>query len=249
MSALYHIAQNDPPILQQPDRWSETFQSLISTCLKKEPEDRPTAAELLEVGSHSLVGFYPLLPLLFFFHFLLPPLPLFLPQPCPVSSPRFFSHPSALSFFLSHLPFSPSPHTSSIHLQQQIAILARFFTSWSSAQWRQSICLTTKTIADYRNCSCESQRRWRTIPQQKGTKLSLSHQGVCEGILALGKALIYNDLTFLPSFTCPPLLLPSFPLPHPHLTVIQGLKSVSKPPRLSPPAPLLLHMITSVGIN
>ncbi len=49
MSALYHIAQNDPPKLQQPDRWSETFQNFISTCLKKEPEDRPTADELIQV--------------------------------------------------------------------------------------------------------------------------------------------------------------------------------------------------------
>lgn len=48
MSALYHIAQNDPPELQQPDNWSEALGSFVSVCLKKEPEDRPTAVELLQ---------------------------------------------------------------------------------------------------------------------------------------------------------------------------------------------------------
>ena len=50
MSALYHIAQNDPPKLQRPENWSEIFIDFISLCLKKEPEDRPTSVELLKVG-------------------------------------------------------------------------------------------------------------------------------------------------------------------------------------------------------
>ncbi len=49
MSALYHIAQNDPPKLKFPEKWSETFQQFVSQCLHKEPEDRLTAAQLLEV--------------------------------------------------------------------------------------------------------------------------------------------------------------------------------------------------------
>ena len=50
MSALYHIAQNDPPKLQPSELWSEALESFVVTCLKKEPEDRPTADELLKVG-------------------------------------------------------------------------------------------------------------------------------------------------------------------------------------------------------
>ncbi|CAJ0943003.1 unnamed protein product, partial [Mesorhabditis belari] len=45
MSALYHIAQNDPPTLQPTENgettpWSETFVSFIEQCLKKDPEER-----------------------------------------------------------------------------------------------------------------------------------------------------------------------------------------------------------------
>ncbi len=49
MSALYHIAQNDPPRLQRPENWSNLFLDFISTCLKKEPEDRPPSQDLLGV--------------------------------------------------------------------------------------------------------------------------------------------------------------------------------------------------------
>ena len=53
MSALYHIAQIDPPKLQHPEEWSESLQHFISRCLKKEPEQRPTAEELLQVQCSS----------------------------------------------------------------------------------------------------------------------------------------------------------------------------------------------------
>ena len=53
MSALYHIAQNDSPKVQQPELWPETFLSFISACLQKEPEDRPTSAELLKVRLYT----------------------------------------------------------------------------------------------------------------------------------------------------------------------------------------------------
>ena len=52
MSALYHIAQNDPPKLKDPSKWSEPFQHFVSQCLRKEPDDRPTSHELLQVSSH-----------------------------------------------------------------------------------------------------------------------------------------------------------------------------------------------------
>ena len=50
MSALYHIAQNDPPRLLRPENWSEVFIDFISVCLRKEPEDRPSSVELMKVG-------------------------------------------------------------------------------------------------------------------------------------------------------------------------------------------------------
>ncbi|XP_038060744.1 serine/threonine-protein kinase TAO3-like isoform X2 [Patiria miniata] len=46
MSALYHIAQNDPPSLGNSTEWSSAFRSFVETCLAKEPEHRPTAVQL-----------------------------------------------------------------------------------------------------------------------------------------------------------------------------------------------------------
>lgn len=48
MSALYHIAQNDPPSLTTTD-WSDEFLSFVNVCLAKEATDRPSATELLQV--------------------------------------------------------------------------------------------------------------------------------------------------------------------------------------------------------
>ncbi|CAI8037800.1 Serine/threonine-protein kinase TAO3 [Geodia barretti] len=48
MSALYHIAQIDPPRLAHPEDWSNGFQKLVTRCLQKAPEDRPTAEELMQ---------------------------------------------------------------------------------------------------------------------------------------------------------------------------------------------------------
>ena len=58
MSALYHIAQIDPPKLATPADWSDGFQRLVSTCLQKEPEERPTAQELLQVHIHIHMCMY-----------------------------------------------------------------------------------------------------------------------------------------------------------------------------------------------
>lgn len=46
MSALYHIAQNDSPTLSGGE-WSNDFRKFVDACLAKNPEDRPTAAQLL----------------------------------------------------------------------------------------------------------------------------------------------------------------------------------------------------------
>ena len=48
MSALYHIAQNDSPSLSGGD-WTDDFRCYVDVCLRKNPGDRPTATDLLEV--------------------------------------------------------------------------------------------------------------------------------------------------------------------------------------------------------
>ncbi|CAH3032741.1 unnamed protein product, partial [Porites lobata] len=47
MSALYHIAQNDPPMLSSPENWSSSFVEFVQECLRKQPSVRPTAEDLL----------------------------------------------------------------------------------------------------------------------------------------------------------------------------------------------------------
>jgi thousand and one amino acid protein kinase len=61
MSALYHIAQNEPPTLMMnvenqqinsngsTPTYTSDFISFIAMCLQKNPNDRPTPAELLNV--------------------------------------------------------------------------------------------------------------------------------------------------------------------------------------------------------
>ncbi|XP_060048994.1 serine/threonine-protein kinase TAO3 isoform X1 [Erinaceus europaeus] len=46
MSALYHIAQNDSPVLQS-NEWTDSFRRFVDYCLQKIPQERPTSAELL----------------------------------------------------------------------------------------------------------------------------------------------------------------------------------------------------------
>lgn len=48
MSALYHIAQNDSPMLSSPD-WSDVFRHFVDACLQKNPCDRPTSERLTQV--------------------------------------------------------------------------------------------------------------------------------------------------------------------------------------------------------
>ncbi|XP_063396791.1 serine/threonine-protein kinase TAO1-like isoform X3 [Mytilus trossulus] len=47
MSALYHIAQNDPPTLAGGD-WSDEFRQFVDSCLSKSPCDRPSANILIK---------------------------------------------------------------------------------------------------------------------------------------------------------------------------------------------------------
>lgn len=51
MSALYHIAQNESPVLQS-GHWSEYFRNFVDSCLQKIPQDRPTSEVLLKVRAH-----------------------------------------------------------------------------------------------------------------------------------------------------------------------------------------------------
>jgi hypothetical protein len=48
MSALYHIAQNDPPTLAGGE-WSDDFRNFVDSCLAKSSCDRPPADLQLKV--------------------------------------------------------------------------------------------------------------------------------------------------------------------------------------------------------
>ncbi|XP_028034413.1 serine/threonine-protein kinase 10 isoform X1 [Bombyx mandarina] len=53
MRVLLKIQKSDPPTLDQPSRWSKSFNDFISKALVKDPEKRPTSVELLK---HDFVG-------------------------------------------------------------------------------------------------------------------------------------------------------------------------------------------------
>ncbi|XP_062341445.1 serine/threonine-protein kinase 10 [Osmerus eperlanus] len=48
MRVLLKIAKSDPPTLEQPAKWSREFKDFLKKSLDKNPESRPTAAQLLE---------------------------------------------------------------------------------------------------------------------------------------------------------------------------------------------------------
>lgn len=48
MRVLLKIAKSEPPTLDQPDKWSQEFKDFLKKALDKNPETRPTAAQLLE---------------------------------------------------------------------------------------------------------------------------------------------------------------------------------------------------------
>ncbi|XP_067422679.1 serine/threonine-protein kinase 10 [Emydura macquarii macquarii] len=53
MRVLLKIAKSDPPTLSCPSKWSPEFRDFLKTALDKNPETRPSAAQLLE---HSFVN-------------------------------------------------------------------------------------------------------------------------------------------------------------------------------------------------
>ncbi|KAJ0170042.1 hypothetical protein K1T71_014648 [Dendrolimus kikuchii] len=48
MRVLLKIQKSDPPTLDEPSRWSKTFNDFIAKALVKDPEKRPTASDLLK---------------------------------------------------------------------------------------------------------------------------------------------------------------------------------------------------------
>ncbi|XP_033632987.1 STE20-like serine/threonine-protein kinase isoform X2 [Asterias rubens] len=48
MRVLIKIPKAEPPILLAPSRWSKNFSHFIKTCLDKNPESRPSAAEMMK---------------------------------------------------------------------------------------------------------------------------------------------------------------------------------------------------------
>ena len=50
MSALYHIAQNDSPNLNNVSEWSDLFRNFVNSCLQKNPYDRPNSSQMLRHG-------------------------------------------------------------------------------------------------------------------------------------------------------------------------------------------------------
>ncbi|XP_052757253.1 serine/threonine-protein kinase 10 isoform X2 [Galleria mellonella] len=48
MRVLLKIQKSDPPTLEQPSKWSKSFNDFIAKALVKDPEKRPTATELLK---------------------------------------------------------------------------------------------------------------------------------------------------------------------------------------------------------
>jgi len=55
MSALYHIAQNESPALQDPS-WSDVFKHFVDACLQKNPIERPNSERLTK---HQFVARVP----------------------------------------------------------------------------------------------------------------------------------------------------------------------------------------------
>jgi len=48
MRVLLKIQKSDPPRLDYPSHWSKDFNSFLALCLNKDPEQRPSAEELLK---------------------------------------------------------------------------------------------------------------------------------------------------------------------------------------------------------
>lgn len=51
MRAIFMIPTKPPPSFRDPDRWTPEFIDCVSRCLVKNPEERATATELLQVNN------------------------------------------------------------------------------------------------------------------------------------------------------------------------------------------------------
>ncbi|KAJ3424033.1 sterile20-like kinase isoform b-related [Anaeramoeba flamelloides] len=49
LRALFSIPNNPPPTFKEPENWSKNLNVLLSKCLEKDPEKRPSAKQLLEL--------------------------------------------------------------------------------------------------------------------------------------------------------------------------------------------------------
>jgi serine/threonine protein kinase len=56
MRALYLIPQSPSPKLQKREAWSPEFHDFLDKCLTKDPIQRSSAVELLEVTFPSLIN-------------------------------------------------------------------------------------------------------------------------------------------------------------------------------------------------
>ena len=54
------IPTKPPPTFKDGDRWSKEFLDFVSKCLVKNPEDRATATQLLQVSLQTKTEFQPI---------------------------------------------------------------------------------------------------------------------------------------------------------------------------------------------
>lgn len=80
LQALYLIATNGTPELQNPERLSSVFRDFLNRCLEMDVDRRGSAKELLQVDPHSQIALASLNLHLFFFTFTLLSSAAFLPE-------------------------------------------------------------------------------------------------------------------------------------------------------------------------
>lgn len=49
MRVLMKITKAEPPVLEEPSKWSPEFSDILKQCLQKNPDKRPLAKDILEV--------------------------------------------------------------------------------------------------------------------------------------------------------------------------------------------------------
>lgn len=54
MRVLIKVQKSDPPRLDRPAKWSQFFNDFLDCCLKKNPNDRPTAEQLKSVSTLTI---------------------------------------------------------------------------------------------------------------------------------------------------------------------------------------------------